>query len=233
MNNKKNLKFMLIVLLSWIPLTNANALVICSGPCASSQPVDQFVPDWTGLVSDGSDLSYTPSSSEWLYRDDDGYFNFTDFYIPEDIEVTLDVSSGGDLTTYLLVTGDINIAGILNVEGGNVALVTPNVIEISGSIEAVSETFPWGYELGLAGNEIVLHTGSSITAGKIQLVATGQINIPSGADVDTVGLADQNSPLPTLSPDTPIIQLANIPEPATFVLMGLGLAGIGFTRKKR
>ncbi|MDA8087953.1 MAG: hypothetical protein M0Z75_14790 [Nitrospiraceae bacterium] len=74
--------------------------------------------------STGADGAFSPTSSVQLQIPPNGVFNFTTVNIPSGVTVTF-AKNTVNTPVYVLATGDVNIAGTIDVSGGNAIALMP------------------------------------------------------------------------------------------------------------
>ena len=79
---------------------------------------------WDGSGSTGALGAFNPTTSMAVTLPNDGVLNYTTINIPSGVTITFTKNSANS-PVYMLATGDVNIAGAINVSGGSASGVTP------------------------------------------------------------------------------------------------------------
>lgn len=76
--------------------------------------------------SSGADGAFNPTANTVLQLPPDGIFNFTTVNIPSGVTVTF-TKNAANTPVYILATGDVTIAGTINVDAGSASSSVPGV----------------------------------------------------------------------------------------------------------
>jgi hypothetical protein len=153
-------------------------------------------------------------------------------------------NGGGNSITFLSGTGSLTI----NFTGVNSNVNTPTFAslgEFQTIVEGTGATITDGTTFTLNITQTVPSAGSGFLAGTIngtisQNQSTGLVTFSvSSTTINGVTYSLTNNPLPLVPPSTNNgvtsvqAQITSVPEPATMILLGTGLAGVAASIRKR
>jgi hypothetical protein len=171
--------------LSFVVVMNAEAVTISSGADGIFQPATSVVLDSTQLI-----------------------LNFSSIYIPTGVTVSFSDQLSPQTYTFL-ATGDVDIAGVMDLGINSLRIETPESISISGNFLATSGS------LSLFANSINL-SGSLNTPGLITPIDSIQPRV---------------GPLPILGGG--VINLSPVPEPEIWAMLSMGLIFSLFVKRRQ
>lgn len=157
-------------------------------------------------TSSGIDGQFNPTSSVVLDPSKQ-VFNFTSIFIPNGVTVSFSGLSNQPIE--LLATGNINIAGILDVGSNSLWIETPGTFSLTGSLNSGSGSL-------------------SLTAGVLNLAGSvntqgGTITVNDGIGIVTGG---GGSAVTICSLSNCSISAPPIPEPSSWALLIIGLGAL-------
>lgn len=190
--------------LTFVVVMNTEAVTLCSGigSCTTDILVQPSL--YTGSVSTGADGIFQPASSVIL----DAtrlIFNFSSIYIPSGVAVSFSDQLTPQTYTFL-ASGNVYIAGTLDMGINNLRIETPGTISLLGSI---------------------------ITSGGTLALLANSINYSDS--LNTPGLIGPilNSSPAIVSPGAGELILSPVPEPKVWGLLIIGLSFAYFVYRRR
>jgi len=166
-----------------------------------------FIPPVTAnaYTSSGADGLFQPTASVVL-NSSQTVFNFTSILIPTGVTVSFNSISSQPIE--FLATGNVDIAGTIDLGGNSIWIQTPANISLTGSL------------IGSAGSSLSLYAGlGSVPAlAGVPISNSGSLTIANGGSLI---LGGGN------------ITLAPVPEPSEYMLMLMGFGLVGLFAKRR
>ncbi len=124
--------------------------------------------------------------------------------------------------------------GARNINGTNyLQLITDSIPIRSATLHLPNSSFAWGMDYNQYGDQTYV-TFADIVADTVgPHGATGFVGYISDIEFNEIQFTDPHPSLALIGMDNFSFVESEVPEPTTLAILGLGLAGIGFGRRKR
>jgi len=183
-------------------------------------------------TSSGADGPFQPTTSVVL-NSTQSIFDFTNIFIPSGVTVSFSGLSSAQ-PIELLATGNIDIAGTINMGANSLWIETPGSLSVSGSLNSLGGTLSLvASNVNLSGS-ITGTVGSGSGAGGGSCSGSGAdstIQIGSGSGTGSV-ISGSCYVSPVIGGGiivpypNPTISLSPVPEPDVWVMLSLGLCAL-------